>query len=352
MRGFGLLDILTVYVIVLFFWGIRKEKTNVCDSGFFSKDKTLAIKGVAVLVPILKHLSDAGVEGGKIILTLTNLVEVAPLLFFVISGYGLTKQNLIKENYSKGFLIKRFPKVLVPYVLATIIMVAANFVFNGFLYMPHDIIHAILCGDPIVKYSWYVIHILLFYLWFYFLMKVFGKNNIFIILGGIVYYVITTVLFVNMGFPMHWWGTSFALVAGMLLAAYEQKIFDFFQRRYLIKFVAFIAVMVLLYYFEPKLQRVLHISNFPPNAFFELLFGCGIVIFLIKFSVGNPVSRFLGKYSYEIYILQGLFIIAGKSAKLHLEGDIYVWVVLVGSIISGVALYYVDKFILSKIIRV
>lgn len=348
MSGFGLLDYLTICLAILFLWGIRPNKNIVTGQNYLAKDKMLAARGIAVMIPLLSHIYSSGANGGQFILKMSDHSELAPCMFFIISGYGLMKQNMLKDNYSKGFLLKRFPKVLVPYIMATLAFVAANFVFNGFLYGPVDVIHAILCGDPIVSYSWYVIHILLFYIWFFILMKIFRKRKGLIIAGGVAYYVLSTVAFMRLGFGMHWWGTSFGLVVGMIFAVYEKQIFDLFHKGFYIKLVCYLVLLVLVYLSAGPYYRITGFGDkFPYHTVFDLMCCIGVFILLVGFEIGNPVSRFLGKYSYEIYLLQGLFILAGRSSRLQLEGNAYIILVVLGAVVSGVVLYYVDSFILS-----
>lgn len=351
MSGFGLLDILTICLYLLLIWGIKPNNGKISKSNYLAKDKMLAIRGIAVLVPILSHIYSSGVDGGVSILKLSDHSELAPCMFFVISGYGLMKQNLIKEDYSKGFLLGRFPKVLIPYIMATLAFVAANFVFNGFLYGPGDIIHAILCGDPIVKFSWYVIHILLFYLWFFILMKICGKRKGLLIAGGVVYYVVTTIVFMKLGFGMHWWGTTFGLVEGMIFAVCENQIYDFFHKKFGMKFAMVLTVLIVILFAEAPIINATGLGNyFPQHAVFDLLLCAAMLILLVGAKIGNPVTRFLGKYSYEIYLLQGLFILAGRSDKMQLSGNVFIVFVLAGAVVSGIVLYYIDDFILNKVI--
>lgn len=351
MSGFGLLDILIICLYFLIIWGISPAK-NSTASNYLAKDRMFAIRGFAVLIPVFDHIYNSLANGGRISYYLSEFAEFTPCMFFVISGYGLMKQNLLKDDYSKGFLLKRFPKVLVPYIMATLAFVAANFVFNGFLYGPGDIIHAILCGDPIVKFSWYVIHILLFYLWFFILMKICGKRKGLLIAGGVVYYVVTTIVFMKLGFGMHWWGTTFGLVEGMIFAVYENQIYDFFHKKYGIKIVGVLLALIVVLLCEPHIINATGLGNyFPQHAVFDLLLCASMFILLVGAKIGNPVTRFLGKYSYEIYLLQGLFILAGRSDKMLLSENVFIVFVLVGSIVSGIVLYYIDDFILNKICK-
>lgn len=352
MSIFGLLDILTIILLVLYLWGLRPSLSNSAANNYLAKDKMLALKGIVVIIPIIVHLLNMGVYGGPIINFLSRYGEFLTNLFFMISGYGLTKQHLIKENYAKGFLLHRFSKILIPYIIATFLYVVANFVFNGFLYWPSDIILAILRGDPVAMYSWYVIHTILFYLWFYFMMRICGKKKNLLIVGGLLYYIVTTCAFMALGYGMHWWGSSLGIIAGIIFGSYEEQIFKFFYKNFYLKLLALLAVGAVIFCVENALHRIYWIDeHFPTHTVFDLFISIFLFISLVGFEVGNPVSRFLGKYSYEIYILQGLFILAGRSAKMHLDGNMYIMFALVGSIVSGIALFYVDKFILSKLIR-
>ena len=135
-----------------------------------SNDTTTSIKGVAIFIIILSHIS-----GNLGIRFFTPLGGIGVALFLFLSGYGLS------ESYTKNQLSfywrKRFIAIYPAYLLANIIA--------WILYGVSDV-KTILLGlifvRPAIPYGWYFQYLLLWYAIFWIAKFILGEKRAWIIL--------------------------------------------------------------------------------------------------------------------------------------------------------------------------
>ena len=94
--------------IILFFTRIKPGKPE----NFFSRSNCEIIKGLMAFFVVLCHLSLI-YPGGRILPVFEYLGDAAVGIFFFLSGFGLMKQYLAKEDYHIQFL--QSPKVMMNY---------------------------------------------------------------------------------------------------------------------------------------------------------------------------------------------------------------------------------------------
>lgn len=89
--------------------------------------------------------------------------SVAVGCFFFISGYGLYASYSINKSYLDGFLLKRFRKLIVPFIFVILLYQLIS------LESYKGIFSGLIVGnlDYILPYSWYIFCAILFYFAFY-----------------------------------------------------------------------------------------------------------------------------------------------------------------------------------------
>lgn len=317
-----LVDWLFILSFVPLLWKIKWiSPVGAINKDYLSVKNCNAMRGVFALTPMVVHIGNC-ISYSKPLNWWSINGNMVVAAFFFLSGFGLMKQHMLKEDYSKGFLLKRMPRILIPYIIAILLYWAGTFVFYGFLYSPMGVLNTILCGVPIVAYSWFIIHLILFYIFFYILMLVCKKHYNIMILGGVIYFVATSILFYCSGFGMHWYETSISLTIGMAWAVYEKQIFSFAGKRYWGLFIAVFALTVVVYKIDIPWLYGLFPADFAFRnvLVFALMCVC-IVVGMMKFEVGNPVSYFLGDISLEIYLLHGFVIQMFKNDKYNMQSE-------------------------------
>lgn len=347
-----LVDILFFLTVVLFLWKMRYAKPlGKINEDYLSLENCNAMRGLFALSPLLVHIGDSA-SYGTLLSWWSSYGNLVIDGFFFFTGFGLMKSYILKPGYSKNFLSKRLMKILVPYIIATLVYWAADFVFLGFLYPVSGIFHAIACGYPIVLFSWFIIHLLLFYVFFYILMKVCKNHYLLMVLGGFLYYVGTTVLFYSRGFGMHWYETSLAIPIGMLWAIYEKQIFKFMSKNYWPKFIGTIAISVVVYFASGLKIFNIFPQGYPAHKVIVYALFCICMIFsMMKYYVGNPITKFLGDISFEIYLLHGVLILATReNDKFVIQNDtLFTIAVVAGTIIFAVLMKFGTNLVFKVI---
>ena len=338
-----LLDLLfvTLLLIVLSKIKIIMPPKNYNDD-FMSVRSCNSYKGFFALIVILHHISQR-ISGGFLSADFTRVGYLAVAVFLFLSGYGLQKQNLSKSDYSRGFLLKRIPVILIPYILMTMIywlIYALLGDVRSFGTLWHNFI---VNGDPIVWFSWYVVCILYFYVGFYILMKIFKHNRAVTIFGGIVFCVLYILICSKLGFGLWWYQTSFVFVLGIIFSSYEERIVKFIKKYYLTVLLFSLTSFIVLakykweiYWLIPSIK-----TEFTLVALLAFLFILCFITLTLKITINNKPLDFLGKISFETYMVQGALMLILRNGHFYMQNDFY-WSVL---ILAGSLLF---AFVLNK----
>ena len=141
-----------------------------------------------------------------------------------------------------------------------------------------------------------------------------------------------------------WYTTVLIFWVGMVFAEFKEPIEKAFQRdneRYgLLLF--FSAVIMLIIWVTLPLTKY----EFNMYQLKSLMFLAVILLFSMKVKIGNRILAFLGKYTFEIYILQRLPL---RFAKQYISTNMYVIfafgfaVTIILSVIFGTLLRKLDK---------
>ena len=131
-----------------------------------TKESTLEIKGIAILMVIIGHVSS---RYGSSVLNYMGAFGVA--LFLFISGYGLVMSY--NKNGLNNFFKKRFINVFIPYVAITTIWIIFDLI-KGKIYSLKTYVLLLIGFDynrTIDETMWYISIILLWYIIFYIIFK-------------------------------------------------------------------------------------------------------------------------------------------------------------------------------------
>lgn len=345
-----LIDVLFILMLFVIFWnGKIIWSVKELNKDYLSIENVNALRGIMALGPVFMHVSNA-VTCSKGILWWSTYGASVVAIFFFLSGFGLMKQHMTHDDYAKKFLTRRLPKIIIPYVIATGIYWIADFYFLGFLYPIKGIFNAIWQGVPIVTYSWYVIHLSLFYLFFYALMKVFGKHYLGIAFGGVIYYIVTSLYFYSRGFGTQWYQTSLAIPVGLFWALYEKKIYSIMAKYYWVG-LALLGILI-VYIYNSKSFMALSSNTLVKNTILLILFCVLVIVMLMKIELGNPINKFLGYISYEVYLFHGLFMMAFRGDKFYIANDnMYVMLVFTGTLVLAVITKQCSQYIFKLLYK-
>ncbi|MBR2995576.1 MAG: acyltransferase family protein [Lachnospiraceae bacterium] len=127
--------------------------------------------------------------------------------FFFCSGYGLIKSMRSKENYFKGFLVRRLNRILMIFVFTEIIWFIAR-TSRGVL------------GLPLNPYSWFIYAIISFYVGFFLIYRKENRFSFWLMAAWILAYTLICYLLVAGNW---WYNAAPAFLLGIFIADHEPR---------------------------------------------------------------------------------------------------------------------------------
>jgi len=361
-----------IAIIIILFAGCSVNIRYNFNNQVLSINQAKAMQAVAALMIILHHMVQTITKYGdkpKGPITEWNSFGILfTSVFFFFSGFGLYKSYLQKEDYLKGFLGKRLPKLLVPFLVTNILYLIT--VSSERIVTTRHIFTSILGITLMNTNAWFLIEIIILYIAFYICFKkaeseAVAFRNLTIITFILV--ILSLLLCHDSSrvnghwFMGEWWyNTTLIFVLGMLFARKEKQIFDFSTRKYNMLLPTFLVVFVAFYIFEEYiLDNVGYYQEWSyhpgyPEKFITLIVQvilCAIfmyVLYLINLKVEfkNKVLSFLGGISFEIYLIHDIF-----RQALYRENKMPDWeyflLVFVFTVLFAWLLSYIDNFLLD-----
>jgi hypothetical protein len=283
-------------VCLLGIWGIRPRR----DDAHLSKEQTGAINGFFVLLVFLRHTVDyinLGPWDGlfKTVNTQLDQLIVVPFLFY--SGYGIMRSIRAKgHSYVAGIPWNRFFKVWYHFAAAVALYLVLG-LFMGKNYGFVRIALSFTGWDSIGNSNWYIFATLCMYLFTWLSFTLFRKNHT-LAVTSLVVLSVGYILVLRQWKGIWWYDTALVYPAGALYGLYKEPIEGFLRKKRFLPLLATAfcgAVFVLCFVLQDSL-----IAREGMAVFFALTVLGGTMLFRL----GNPVLTFLGKYTFEIYILQ------------------------------------------------
>lgn len=217
---------------------------------------------------------------------------VAPFLFY--SGYGIMEQIKKKDNgYVNDIPRKRVVRIWLHFALAVLLFLIVD-VLIGDYYSTNQIILSFFAWESIGNSNWYIFAILIMYIATYVGFKCCSQKKTSIILVG----ALSCIYIVSMHFLKDgswWYDTVLCYPAGMALS-YEKDQLQRWIERYKVS-ALFICVLVTLLLY--MLQ-----GNIIAHELLAILFCLDIILICSFIRIENQVLLFLGKHTFEIYVLQ------------------------------------------------
>lgn len=347
-----ILDLLVVLLLAVTLWKIKPVKPiKEFNDSYLSVTTSNAYRGIFALIVIFHHLAQR-TTGGYLMPDFTRIGYLAVAVFFFLSGYGLQKKNISDQAYSRGFLIKRIPTILIPYIIMCVLYWGTYALLGDVRTLSSIWNNFIKYGDPIVWFSWYVISIIVFYLAFYLLMKIFKRHHLGTILGGIAYFIVYVFLCKKLSFGSWWYTTALLPVLGIVWATYEKQILKFVRKSYF----ALLPLLLLAFVALSLYKWTIYWSVWP-SAWFELiltivsslLFVVTAVLLSLKLKIGNKILDFLGSISFEIYMTQGLSMLLLRNDYIKIANDsIWSVAVILVTVVLSFFLHKLFSFLLKK----
>jgi peptidoglycan/LPS O-acetylase OafA/YrhL len=283
---------------------------------------TEQVKGIAIFCVVLGHLWIHVTDSKANLIFSGDAVAV----FLLLSGYGLTVSSQRESLSLRAFWARRFRRVMVPYWVVTGIVVVLDRCVLG-RWLPPGRLALTLAGINVTEdlrhldYArWFVTFILLWYILFYLgqLLRSHAVDRLWVLT---MFVVASLLMVVHYYFMDCGWYQFLAFPAGCGLALYRDKLERLF-RDYRSRCVAASGVAMLLGLSYEWLLRNEGsggmMAGVPTLLLAQLQECTGVAIavsavvlvgYVAQAGIQSRLLVFLGKHSYEIFLLHGVFLI-------------------------------------------
>lgn len=299
------------------FWGINLQWKG-CDEQYLSIEKGRSFRGILALTVVCHHLAEK--TGDSSLFHIFAFLGFLPVAyFFFLSGYGLQKSYARKPGYRGTILKKRIPSVLVPYLFVTGVYWLLSWT-EGTPYTIEDVLRSFAAGDPIARFTWYIVFVLLLYGGFYLVTALYRGNRSSGAFWNLLLVLALTVLFRRLRFPMFWYSSCMTYPMGVLWAMKEEKCLPFLCRHcwllmgILIPAFGAVFLATLLMMDAPWVLMLYWLSG--------ILFTAVCLLVQMKVTFGNRLLKALGDCSMEIYMLQGFFMTLYRGNRIYMESAV------------------------------
>ena len=293
-----------VALVVLACIGMKASVKGFEREDALSMRTTNSLRGIFIMLVMLSHFKSycspytatLDVIGGRISTELGQLIVV---MFLFYSGYGVCESIQKKgSGYVRSFPKNRILKTLVHYDLAVLLFLIAGLIM-GTRFPVKKIILSFLAWDNLGNSNWYIFAMLVLYLFTWLAFSVLANHK---------YWAAAAVTALTVGYMIgvskyqgYWWyDTVFCYALGMWFSLFKNRIISFVTKNNII----WLVVMLLL---AAGLRYSHWISRDIGWRVAEALCFALLVVFgSMKFTVHNRVLEWLGKHTFEIFILQRL----------------------------------------------
>ena len=317
------------------------------NDDYLGVQSTNGLKGFLALGIVFHHLTHwvtTGEEFSNFGYMGTYIVSV----FFFLSGYGLYVQNERKENYLDNFLVKRLSRILIPFIFISSIYLIYRSI-NGQALTTSFFMNLFKKGSTVIYNGWFVDVIILLYVCFYISFKIFSNRTVAILVNTLLIggYII---LAIKLGYGFWWYNSSLPFVLGLLWAKNKKYIDEILNKYYFIILVCITGLLFISHQYSFVLKK-LHLIDSYSYGFAanldNIIFTFFSILIVRKIDFSNKYLLFLGRISFELYMIHGLVIsIFGKYFVTSKLNDV-VFTILV--LFSSVFLAWIINSIVRKI---
>ncbi len=265
---------------------------------------TNSLRGVFIILVMLSHFkgyctpytSAPDVIGGRISTELGQLIVV---MFLFYSGYGVCESIQKKgSGYVRSFPKNRLLKTLVHYDLAVLLFLIAGLLM-GTRFSAQKIILSFLAWDNLGNSNWYIFVMLALYLFTWLAFTVLGRRR-YMAAALVTALTVGYMVWVSKHQGYWWYDTPLCYALGLWFSLLKNRIVPFVTKNNILWLV---VVLVL----AAGLRYAHWISRDIGWRVAEALCFALLVVFgSMKCTVHNRVLEWLGKHTFEIYILQRL----------------------------------------------
>ncbi len=324
--------VILIVLLLVELYGIKFQSQ---PNELLNQKQTNVLRGGCCFPVIFCHFYEP--YSNNLQVTIGRYAYIAVTLFFIFSAYGLEVRVKRKEDYLDHFLVKRFTAILIPYILSSLIrlMFGVDLTYGGASFVHVLIIYYII---------FYFVHIKI---------KNTKKREYVLLLFTLCYSIVGFFWGYKFRLPkigLNWYQEALGLTIGVFIAYHYEKMNRFFKNRVIVKLALWIPAAVFL-----KYTFDMYISNgyiqeykFLCNYIYRMAAAVSVIVVIMllfsHFSLGNYVSRQLGKISFEVFLYHGFYLQFLLKLPVEWNGNSYILTVVVCTIITA--------FVMNKIASV
>lgn len=300
---------MVIFLIILLGISIYKVRFANFHQDYMDRGQTGAIKGFFAIIVLFSHLRQYlnfadSFWDNSFLAFIRFLGQLMVTLFFFYSGYGVLKAYKEKPNYKQGFFRKRILKTLVHFDLVVILYIVLSFIIKA-NYGWEDYLLSLIGWSAVGNSNWFIFVTLALYMCTQLAFLLVKKNRPIIITGLVCVLSCALFLFLYFAGKESWWmDTIFCYSAGMIFACIETRVSDVMSKSKLYNYglvlLCAVGFFISYYYLEYFVPYVI------AQNVTAVLFCLFVVMLLTKIKIDNFILRWLGRYSFLIYICQRL----------------------------------------------
>lgn len=365
--------VLLVALVALLFVGARFSRLGEWQESPLGLETSKAVQGFSAVCIIIHHLAQGLMERAGVLGFFSELGVLFVGVFFFFSGYGLYTSLKTKEDYLKRFLKKRLVTVLIPFYMCILVFVVcacicgASFSFVELL--------GVLSGWSLINsHMWYIVEIAILYLAFFVIYRLIrNRTAATAVMGLFVVLMIVGSLLLGHGedyscrywFMGEWWyNSSLLFVVGIVVAKHADLFRKVARKFYLVLLPVTAALTVFLgirttyvlntwsYWSEIPGVDPAYGDKFRCLAVqlpWIIVFVLFVILVMMRVRFGNPILKFLGSISLELYLIHNLFLAGlqdGTIANIK-SASMYILFTILLSVGLATVLSGVDKYLIS-----
>ena len=323
-------SIVPILYLLFVFCGAGIHRKGARPFSFMSREETGFIQSAACIGIVLHHVTQqiTGYDSyAKLPVSLfDDFGYLFTGLFFFFSGYGLIVSVRSKPGYLKTFLGKRLPSVLIPFWIANLIGILLHAVLYGRAGSAGDILKYLFGLKLINGNGWFFVEIVILYLAFYILFRLFRNQDIGLTLLLAVVGIMIAYSFHQghdpQGSPSHWfrgewwYNSTIAFAFGALYARFREKTDVFLAKHSGVLTAVFAVLFTAAFFFSVHMVRKYGYYGSTQGALKTLfsqmaaciLFSSFILVLGMRISIGNRALSFVNGIRTELFLLHGYFV--------------------------------------------
>ena len=295
-----------IYILLLLFiiCGGGTEQPKELEKKY-TREKFVTLRALLAMQIVFGHTFPDNAYGiiilDKLLLPFNNTGFLCTALFFFLSGFGVYESAKGRDDYFDHFFNKKMVTILVPYWIINVIYVIVEAVRNKQFNIGNTVLSFVW---PIYnRAAWYVFSVLMIYCIMYFVIGLLKLKGIKAYLTVFVLLCIYTGTFYLLKVGSHWYVSVYAVLFGIVFSDYKERIV---RHSYLLwEMVLFIILYVGILWGD---RYIPYAGKIGVKIILSVVAPLILVTIMDKNRVEIWWLNAVGIVSYEIYLVQGLFV--------------------------------------------